>query len=144
MSESPLHDDLGFQLVRATATTSRRMRAALVTFGLRTRTFSVLALAVTPGSLGQRELASQLMLDPSQLVPLIDELEKLGLVERVVDPSDRRSRLVAATDRGREVYGEAREAITAADAAANAGLTPAARARLIEALRALADADPDA
>ncbi|GGA72237.1 ranscriptional regulator [Pseudoclavibacter endophyticus] len=144
MGVSPLHDDLGFQLVRATATTSKRMRAVLAPFGLRTRTYSVLALAVDPGTLGQRELAATLMLDPSQLVPLIDELEGLGLVERVVDPADRRARLITATGPGRERFAAARREVADADPARTAGLSPAARARLVDALRVFGDADTEA
>lgn len=135
-----LNDDLGFQLVRASTTSTRRMRATLQPIGLRARTFSALALAVTPGSLGQRELAARLLLDPSQIVPIVDELEQRGLVERIVDPADRRGRLIRATDSGRELHAEARRRIDSEDPGDAASLTKAERKQLLTLLRRIADA----
>jgi DNA-binding MarR family transcriptional regulator len=43
-------------------------------------------------------------------------LERLGYVERVPDPSDRRAKLVRATPRGRELYAIAREVVAEIDA----------------------------
>ena len=50
-----------------------------------------------------RSVADQLKCDPSNVTGLIDRIEARGLVERAVDPADRRVRLLALTDRGRRV-----------------------------------------
>jgi DNA-binding MarR family transcriptional regulator len=47
-----------------------------------------------------KELAGLLGVDPPNLTPMVDELERSGLVERRVHPSDRRVKLVVATDEG--------------------------------------------
>jgi DNA-binding MarR family transcriptional regulator len=46
------------------------------------------------------ELASLLTVDPPNLTPVVDDLERAGLVERQPHPTDRRVKLVAATPKG--------------------------------------------
>lgn len=87
LAESSISTDIGFLLAKLHAAGSVLNNAALAEFGLKERSYSVLALAC--GNLGptQRELAEFLSLDPSQIVALIDELEQRGLVERKPGPS---------------------------------------------------------
>ena len=47
-----------------------------------------------------RELAALLGVDPPNLTPLVDDLERSGLVERRAHPTDRRVKLVVATPKG--------------------------------------------
>jgi DNA-binding MarR family transcriptional regulator len=116
----PLADDLGFLLSRASGQVVRATNAALAEHGLRVRQYSVLALACeTPDGLSQRELATVLGLDPSQVVLLVDELATAGLVERQAPEADRRTRLVVATPEGHRVREAARRD---ADAAVEAPL----------------------
>ena len=116
LAESSISNDMGFLLAKLHAAGSVLNNAALAEFGLKERSYSVLALAC--GNLGptQRELAEFLSLDPSQIVALIDELEQRGLVERKPGVSDRRQKLVAATAEGRKVHGSAQKATKAAEA----------------------------
>jgi DNA-binding MarR family transcriptional regulator len=100
----PLADDLGFLLSRASGQVLRATNAALAEHGLRVRQYSVLVLACEAAQgLSQRELATLLALDPSQVVLLVDELAAAGLVERQAPEIDRRTRLVVATPEGRRV-----------------------------------------
>jgi len=46
------------------------------------------------------ELASLLTVDPPNLTPVVDDLERAGLVERQHHPTDRRVKLVVATAQG--------------------------------------------
>ena len=48
-------------------------------------------------------MARVLGLDPSQVVALVDELAQAGLVRRQPAPTDRRAKLVTATDAGHRV-----------------------------------------
>jgi len=50
------------------------------------------------------------------MAELVTHLERLGYVERVPDPSDRRAKLVRATPRGRELYVIAREVVAEIEA----------------------------
>jgi DNA-binding MarR family transcriptional regulator len=111
----PLADDLGFLLSRASGQVVRATNAALAEHGLRVRSYSVLVLACEAADgLSQRELATVLGLDPSQVVLLVDELAAAGLVERQAAEADRRTRLVVPTAEGRRVRDAAGEAADAA------------------------------
>ena len=59
-------------------------------------------IGLTPG-LSQQELARRLAILPSQLVALLDELEKRGLIERRRDATDRRTYALHLTKSGRDV-----------------------------------------
>ena len=99
-----LTSDIGFLLSRASGVVARVSNAALIPHGLRVRSYSVLMLACDRvDGITQRELADVLGLDPSQVVLLVDELAAAELVERRPSTSDRRTKLVCATDRGRAV-----------------------------------------
>lgn len=50
-----------------------------------------------------KDIAARLQLDSSAITGLIDRLAKEGLVERVLDPDDRRSLKILLTFRGREL-----------------------------------------
>jgi DNA-binding MarR family transcriptional regulator len=68
-------------------------------------------LAARIGEQGSRltDLAEQAQITKQSAGFLVDQLERLGLVERVADPDDARARLVRFTDRGRQVVTVARK-----------------------------------
>lgn len=138
LEHAPLADDLGFLLARASAAAQVAGNEALAAHGLKVRSYSVLALAVTGGRPSQRELAAFLRLDPSQVVALIDDLERRGLVTREPDPRDRRANVLAATLEGRKVYRRALADVESGERRAHAALSSADRAELARLLRALA------
>ena len=99
-----LTDDVGFLLSRASGNFVRVCNAALLSHGLRVRSYSVLLLAcAADDGISQRDLAAILGLDPSQVVLLVDELAESGLVERRPSDTDRRTKMVVATAAGRQV-----------------------------------------
>ncbi|WP_280434863.1 MarR family winged helix-turn-helix transcriptional regulator [Nocardia carnea] len=112
MAHSPevrLLDDLGFLLTRAGGLVVGSVNKALAPLGLKVRPYSVLVLACeNAAGVNQRAVAATLGLDPSQVVALVDDLERRGLVERIADHADRRNKLIVATAAGRAVLGEAR------------------------------------
>ncbi len=111
----PLADDLGFLLSRASGVVARTVSEALAPLGLRVRSYSILTFAAedTTG-VTQRRLAVLMGLDPSQIVAFVDELEGRGLVRRAPDPSDRRNKLVVATETGRRVREDAQHRVETA------------------------------
>lgn len=58
------------------------------------------------------ELASELVLDPPNLTPIVNDLERLGLVERRAHPSDRRVKLVSVTEKGAAMAHQADEILS--------------------------------
>jgi DNA-binding MarR family transcriptional regulator len=56
-------------------------------------------------------LAERARMTKQSMTELVAHLERHGYVERVPDPADGRAKLVRATDRGRDVYAIAREAM---------------------------------
>jgi DNA-binding MarR family transcriptional regulator len=126
-----LTDDVGFLLSRASGLVVRASNAALAGHGLRVRPYSVLLLACdTEEGLSQRELADVLGLDPSQVVLLVDELTRAGLVERRISATDRRTKLVTATDAGRAVRQAAARDVDGALAAQLGDLSADERSQL--------------
>jgi DNA-binding MarR family transcriptional regulator len=117
--------DAGFLLAKLHAAGSVLNNRALAGFGLKERSYSVLALANSELEPTQREMAEFLSLDPSQIVALIDELEKRGLVIRAPGKLDRRAKIVSATAEGSAVFRRAEGAAREAETAALAGLTDA-------------------
>ncbi|QDY89916.1 MarR family transcriptional regulator [Arthrobacter sp. UKPF54-2] len=115
--------DAGFLLAKLHAAGSVLNNRALAEFGLKERSYSVLALANSELEPTQREMAEFLSLDPSQIVSLIDELEQRGLVVRAPGRLDRRAKIVSATADGAALFRQAEAAARAAEAAALAGLS---------------------
>lgn len=115
--------DAGFLLAKLHAAGSILNNRALAEFGLKERSYSVLALADSELEPTQREMAEFLSLDPSQIVALIDELEKRGLVIRAPGKLDRRAKIVSATAEGSAVFRRAETAARDAESSALAALS---------------------
>lgn len=141
LTAASLTDDLSFLMARANALSLAAGNAALAPHGLKARSYSVLALAVDDSRPTQRELAAFLRLDPSQVVALVDDLQRRGLVERQPDPTDRRANVVLATDAGRALHAEAGEAARLAEERLHSALRPAERVQLAALLRRIAFVD---
>jgi DNA-binding MarR family transcriptional regulator len=71
------------------------------------RARAVRRIARRPMSMG--ELAAALAVDPPNATVIVDELQDLGLVNRRAHPNDRRTKLVEATPKGRELARRADE-----------------------------------
>jgi DNA-binding MarR family transcriptional regulator len=127
--------DMGFLLAKLHAEGSVLNNRALAAFGLKERSYSVLLLANSGLEPTQRELADFLSLDPSQIVALVDELEKRGCVSRAPGKLDRRAKIVTATAEGAELFAQARDAAAQAEAEALQGLDAAEVATMKALLR---------
>ena len=110
---------------------------------------SALAVMVL-GRLGdgvrQGVLAEHLGLEGPTIVPMIDRMERAGLVERHVDPDDKRARTVHLTAMGRDVAEQAEAMSAAVREEVFAGIDQRdldATARVLEHLQAVIDADAE-
>jgi DNA-binding MarR family transcriptional regulator len=90
-----------------------------------------------PFTLTPTVLARSLLLSPAGTTNRIDRLEAAGLVERRLDPDDRRSFLVRLTDAGRAVADESVAEHVANEARLLEPLGPAGRTAFDRALRVL-------
>jgi DNA-binding MarR family transcriptional regulator len=89
--------------------------------------------------ISQQALASLLGMVPSRLVPLLDELEKRGLVERRDHPEDRRVYAIHLTERGSRAMAEIGRVARAHDDAVCAALSEKERELLWSLLSRIAD-----
>jgi DNA-binding MarR family transcriptional regulator len=63
----------------------------------------------------QASLAAAINADKTRLIPVLDDLQKRGLIEREPDPADRRVRLLGLTPEGRRLQQAAQAEIRAAE-----------------------------
>jgi DNA-binding MarR family transcriptional regulator len=105
--------------------------------GLRTGEFDVLTSLRRTGPAMPSDLADALMMSRSGMTKRLDGLEQAGLVARTLDPADRRSFVVALTERGRDLIDAALTEHAATMQRMVAGLSPKDRAALEKSLRTL-------
>src|SRR5262245_11336557 len=131
---------LFFRLWRASHT---RTAEALDSIGLTPALFALLnVLGARDGAI-QQQLSTDMGIDPSAMVKLINELETEGLAERRRRPGDRRAWKVDITSKGRRTLERARRLVMQVEDEVLGGLTGADRRQLLTLLRrALASAPP--
>ncbi|ARQ56413.1 UNVERIFIED_ORG: DNA-binding MarR family transcriptional regulator [Rhizobium etli] len=89
---------------------SREVETVLMQHGLSTSAFDVLATlrrSGAPHRLSPGELLKMTMVSSGTMTNRIDQLEKAGFVERILNPDDRRSVLIALTEKGLATVEEA-------------------------------------
>ena len=131
---------LFFRLWRASHT---RTAETLNSIGLTPALFAVLnVLGAREGAI-QQQLSSDMGIDPSAMVKLINELESAGLAERRRRPGDRRAWEVSITPKGRRTLERAKRSAMEVEDEVLGGLTSADRRQLLMLLRqALVSAPP--
>jgi len=126
---------MGRLLWRCALAMRRRFDEALRPLSLQARHFAMLIVLQQEGVISQQELAQRSGIDPSTAVALLDELEKLRLVERRQNPVDRRAHQLHLTAAGKKRLNRALSAATAVDNAMLAPLTLDERRLLKDLLR---------
>src|SRR5262245_6929099 len=106
----PLASAPGFLLSWNGQRMAWKFAATLDPLGLRPQHFGVMTLIDSEPGLAQQQLVQRSMIDPSSMVAVIDELEKMELAERRRHPEDRRKHAVYLTPRGERTLQQAREA----------------------------------
>jgi DNA-binding MarR family transcriptional regulator len=122
---------LGFQVARV-------FGERLKPLGLEQRQAGMLVRLAENDGRSQQAIAEQMGVNPTRMVFLTDELEKLGLVERRRNPADRRSHALYLTEAGTAMLARVGEVTRAHEAAITASLTGADRDQLTALLRRLA------
>ncbi|GHG72982.1 MarR family winged helix-turn-helix transcriptional regulator [Streptomyces griseocarneus] len=105
--------------------------------GAQARVLALLAREAMP----MRRIAQKLKCEPSNVTGIVDRLEGRGLVERRPDPDDRRVKLAAVTEDGRETAGRLRASLNFAREPL-AGLSTEERTTLRDLLRRMLGETP--
>lgn len=85
----------------------------------------------------QAALAAAIGADKTRLIPVLDDLQRRGLITREPDPADRRVRLLGLTPAGRTRHAAVRADIRAAEEALLADVAAEHRPGFLAALAAL-------
>jgi DNA-binding MarR family transcriptional regulator len=118
---------------------ARAWAAATMPHGVPVRHYEVLRALSDLEACSQQELAALLWVNRTIMVKLIDTLERDGLVERRVNPLDRRAYALKLAPAGQVVLVALSAAAERADAGLGAPLTQRERRRLLALLRAIAE-----
>jgi DNA-binding MarR family transcriptional regulator len=108
--------------------------------GLEPRQAGMLVRLAQNNGRSQQAIAELMGLNPTRMVFLTDELEKLGLVERRRNPADRRTHALYLTEAGTAMLARVVEVTGEHEADTAAPLSDAEREQLIALLRRLARA----
>jgi DNA-binding MarR family transcriptional regulator len=131
---------LFFRLWRASHT---RTAEQLESLGLTPALFGLLNVLENRPGTNQQEIGSEMGIDPSTMVALIDQLEGAGLAKRRPHPKDRRAREVTITPKGRRLLERGRRKAGEVQDEVLQGLSASERRQLLKLLRqALSTAPP--
>lgn len=122
---------IGFHLRLAQIAVFRDFAATLGALDLTPGVFAVLVLIEANAGLKQTELANAVGLDRSSMVPVIDNLERRGLVRRLAVASDRRANALRLTTAGTALLRKAKRLVASHEARLAANLAPGERVALV-------------
>jgi DNA-binding MarR family transcriptional regulator len=129
---------VAFLLVQLGFQVARLFGDRLKPLGLEQRQAGMLIRLAENDGRSQQAIAELMGINPTRMVFLTDELEKLGLVERRRNPADRRSHALYLTEAGRAMLARVREVTRAHEAAITAGLSGGERDQLTALLQRIA------
>lgn len=87
----------------------------------------------------QAALATSIGADKTRVIPVLDDLQERGLIERAPDPADRRVRLLGLTAPGRALHRAIQAEIRTAEEELMGGLPSEDQRAFLRTLSALAD-----
>jgi len=138
------HDDqlsfetgTGYLLARLGSLAERSWIGMLRRHNLTPSQHAVLLALRERGPLGQQALSRLIAVDPRNVVPILDGLAEQQLIDRHVDPADRRRRVISLTKTGRSAAGDLAKSATEIETDFLHGLNSADRAELNRLLQTL-------
>src|SRR6476646_4900234 len=138
MKETELRDPIFFMLLDAGRAQIARLEEALKVVGLSAAKYKVLSqIAKSSEPVPLRLLAEEQQCVASNVTTLVDRLEADGLVRRVDDPADRRSKRAELTDLGQEKAEEGARVVADVERAFAESLGPTERLALAKVLSSL-------
>ncbi|BCB77448.1 hypothetical protein GCM10022251_71150 [Phytohabitans flavus] len=138
-TERPAYDgDFGWHLGVLLSGYHNSVVTVLGDFPHGPRGYQTLAAVVRGDQPSQLALATHLGIDRTVMTYLIDDLVKAGLVERQLNPADRRQRKIVATAEGLGVHTDLERRVREAEDALLGALEPVERRALRHLLRRVA------
>jgi MarR family transcriptional regulator for hemolysin len=138
VKETERRDPIFFMLLDAARGQIARLEEALKAVGLSAAKYKVLSqLAKSKEPVPLRLLAEEQQCVASNMTTLVDRLEADGLVRRVDDPADRRSKRAELTDLGKERAEEGARVVAEVEQAFAESLGPTERLALAKVLSSL-------
>lgn len=135
LTEAELDEVLTWNVVRAARFLGQRLSERLADQQLHPVQFGVLAQLDVAGAMSQAELARAVQLRPQSVAPLLDGLERRGLLARTGDRVRGRRNPVEITAGGRTLLRAAWTVATSSNDLGDAGLTGAEGVELNRLLR---------
>lgn len=129
--------DLAAMIVPLGRALTRAEEPVLAAHGLTMWGYVVLLALAGRAARSQAALAAQIGADKTRLIPVLDDLQHRGLIERHPDPADRRVHLLAITPEGRRTCANTQQQIQRQEDELLARLPPADRAAFLRALDVL-------
>lgn len=134
----PLSNELGYALRRAQVAVFQDFHSSMASLDLRPAQYSVLnVIGYNPG-LRPSQAAEALGIQRTNFVPLLDELERHGLVERTRDPDDKRAVALRLTGDGEALLRRATRRVRAHEKRVAERLEPGGVDQLLRLLKQLA------
>ena len=138
MNKIERKDPIFFMLLEAGRAQYARLEEALKGVGLSAAKYYVLSqLAESAEPVPLRQLAQEQECVPSNMTTLVDRLEADGLVRRIDDPADRRSKRAELTELGREKAAAGAAVVAEVETAFAESLGPTERLALEKVLSAI-------
>lgn len=106
---------LNFVLTKAQQSIHQLFKAQLAPFGVTPGQYAVLKCLWDEDGKTAKQIAELLFLDGSTITGVLDRIEQKGLIEKQVDPRDRRAIRVMLTDAGRSLEEPLTQAIIEAN-----------------------------
>jgi len=126
---------MGYNASRASHTMVSHFMRGVRGFDLRTVDFSVLSVMAHQPGVTSRQLCQLLNVLPPNMVVLLRDLDKRGLIERTPHPTDGRAMGLSLSPSGKALMKKAEKAASDADAQGTAHLTAAERKTLVRLLQ---------
>jgi DNA-binding MarR family transcriptional regulator len=136
-------NSVGFLISQLGFFSSKRFAEALAPVGIAPKEFLLLRFVAASSGQSQQALAQRLDVPPSRMVALVDDLEERGLVERRLDPDDRRIRGLHLTKEGKETVERAAAVAVEYETKLCSSLEGSERDQLIELLKKIQEGQTD-
>jgi DNA-binding MarR family transcriptional regulator len=130
----------GYLLAIAGAAMRRRWVEMLARFDMTPSQFKVIMSLAEVDSIGQRQLAELIDIDPRNCVPIVDSLAESDLLSREIDGNDRRRRVLRLTAKGQRLAKELESVNAELEADLLSSLSPKENSELRRLLTTVMDA----
>lgn len=126
---------VGYWINQTSRKLLKRHEARLRPSGFGMSHLPVLLALERAGTLSQKELAQVARVEQPTMAEMLARLERDGMIQRELNPHDRRGSLVSLTERSRERLPLAKAALTEGERELTEGLSLAETAQLLELLQ---------